>query len=180
MRLISVEGLIKLVQIKEKSEDPSTLRQIRQLLQPFEYTKLDRIIDVIFTTAVDLESQQATEEALPTGEEARDEYRQVRTDPELLNAKRQQAVDAFAASKAQELVQRSRTLFWSPDKEQRVCCAVSKRYESEYQPYWYAFHPKWDEFLVEGGEGYFILSCMDLDHGFALTHGSQQTRRIST
>lgn len=39
MRLISVEGLIKLVQIKEKSEDPNTLRQIRQLLQPFEYFK---------------------------------------------------------------------------------------------------------------------------------------------
>ena len=56
MRLISVDRLIKLVQINEKSEDPSTLNQIRQLLQPFEYTKIDRIIDVIFSTAVDVET----------------------------------------------------------------------------------------------------------------------------
>ncbi len=36
MRLISIERLIKLVQIKEKSDDPATILQIRQLLQPFE------------------------------------------------------------------------------------------------------------------------------------------------
>jgi len=57
MRLISIERLIKLVQIKEKSDDPSTITQIRQLLRPFEYTKIDRIIDVIFTTAADVEEQ---------------------------------------------------------------------------------------------------------------------------
>ena len=94
MRLISIEGLIKLVQIKEKSDDPTSLLQIRQLLRPFEYTKVDRIIEVIFTTAADVESQQATEQEL-SAEEGTD--RQARTEPELLNIKRQQAVDAFAA-----------------------------------------------------------------------------------
>jgi hypothetical protein len=167
MRLISVEGLVKLVQIKEKSDDPTTVHQIRQLLQPFEYTKIDKIIDVIFTTAVDVESQQATEHEAPTGE---GEYRQVRTEPELLNAKRQQAVDAFAALKSKELVKKSRTLFWSADKQLRVCCAVSKRYEGDYQPYWYAFHPKWDDFLADGKESYFILSCMDRDEAYAVPY----------
>ena len=169
MRLISVEGLIKLVQIKEKSDEPNTLKQIRQLLQPFEYTKIDKIIDVIFTTAVDVESQQQTEEVVPPDED-QSEYRQVRTDPELLNAKRQEALDAFAKLKGKELVKRSRTLFWSPDKELRVCCAVSKRYEGDYQPYWYAFHPNWDQFLAEGKESYFILSCMDRDEAFAVPY----------
>jgi len=132
MRLISVEGLIKLVQIKEKSDDPATLQQIRQLLRPFEYTKIDKIIDVIFTTAVDVESQQAAEDVEPPQEDSQEEYRQVRTAPDLLNAKRQEAVDAFAALKGKELVKRSRTLFWTPDKEFGVCCAVSKRYEGDY------------------------------------------------
>jgi hypothetical protein len=135
MRLISVERLIKLVQVKEKSDDPETLDQIRQLLQPFEYTKIDKIIDVVFTTAADVESQQTTETEPPA--EGPDMASQVRTDPDLLSVKRQQAVDAFAALKGKELVKRSRTLFWSPDKELRVCCAVSKRYERDYQPYWY-------------------------------------------
>jgi len=39
-----LNALIKLVQIEEKSDDPSALNQIRQLLQPFEYTKIDKII----------------------------------------------------------------------------------------------------------------------------------------
>ncbi len=174
MRLISVERLIKLCQIREKSDDPSTLNQIRQLLQPFEYTKIDKIIDVIFTTAVNVESQQEIEQETPTtAGEDEDEHeggKQVRTAPELLNGKRQQAVEAFAILKGKELVKRSRTLFWSPDKELRVCCAVSKRYEGDYQPYWYAFHPKWDEFLAEGKEGYFIISCMDRDEAFAVPY----------
>jgi hypothetical protein len=68
------------------------------LLQPFEYTKIDKIIDVIFTTAVDVESQQGAEDEPPAdGDEEQDGHKQIRTDPELLNAKRQQAVDAFAA-----------------------------------------------------------------------------------
>ena len=176
MRLISIEGLIKLVQIKEKSDDPSTLKQIRQLLQPFEYTKVDKIIDVIFTTAVNVETQQEIEQDVlspnGSGGEGHDVGKQIRTDPELLNAKRQQTVDAFASLKGKELVKRSKTLFWSPDKQFRVCCAVSKRYEvkGEYQPYWYAYHPSWDSFLAEGNEAYFILSCMDRDEAFAIPY----------
>ena len=172
MRLISIERLIKLVQIKEKSDDPTTLNQIRQLLQPFEYTKIDKIIDVIFTTAVNVEIQQEIEQETltPTGavEDEHEGGKQVRTAPELLHAKRQQAVDAFALLKGKELVKRSQTQFWSPDKELRVCCAVSKRYSGDYQPYWYAYHPKWDEFLAEGKDSYFIISCMDRDEAFAV------------
>jgi hypothetical protein len=172
MRLISIERLIKLVQIKQKSDDQSTLNQIRQLLQPFEYTKIDKIIDVIFTATVNVETQQEIEQETPTteGEDQHEAGKQDRTNPELLNAKRQQAVDAFAAAKGRELVKKSKTLFWSPDKELRVCCAVSKRYDSDYQPYWYAFHPKWDEFLAEGRESYFIVSCMDRDEAFAIPY----------
>jgi hypothetical protein len=175
MRLISIERLIKLVQIREKSDDASTLNQIRQLLQPFEYTKIDKIIDVIFTTAVNVESEQEIEQEAPTAIEDQDSQeggRQARTDPELLNAKRQEAVDAFAALKGKELVKRGKTLYWSPNKEFRVCCAVSKRYDvkGNYQPYWYAFHPSWDAFLSEGKEAFFVLSCMDRNEAFAIPY----------
>jgi hypothetical protein len=72
MRLISIERLIKLVQIKEKSDDPATIHQIRQLLQPFEYTKIDKIIDVIFATAVDVETGQENEQVAPLQDKGRD------------------------------------------------------------------------------------------------------------
>jgi hypothetical protein len=169
MRLISIERLIKLVQVKEKSDDPDTLKQVRQLLQPFEYTKIDRIIDVVFTTTIDVESQQALEDEDPPQDHDEDAH-QVRTDPELLDAMRQKAVDAFASSKGRELVRRSRTLFWTPDRTLRVCSVVSKRYERESRPYWYAFRPKWDTFLAECKDSYFILSCMDRDEAYAMPY----------
>ena len=170
MRLISIDRLIRLVQIKEKADDEVTLNQIRQLLQPFEYTKIDRIIDVIFTTTRNVETQQELLEQnaneLPTiGPEP---SRQIRTNLEELNAKRQQAVSAFANLKGEPLIKRSTTLFSSPDKRFRVCCAVSKRYEGDYQPYWYAYHPAWNEFLEHGNDSYFVLSCMDRDEAFAI------------
>jgi hypothetical protein len=125
---------------------------------------------VIFTTAADVENQQVDEQEAPEDQVEHEVGKQVRTAPELLNAKRQQAVDAFATLKGKELVKQSRTLFWSPDKELRVCCAVSKRYVGDYQPYWYAFHPKWDAFLSEAKEGYLILSCMDRKEAYAVPY----------
>jgi len=66
------------------------------LLQPFEYTKIDKIIDVIFTTAVDVESGQTNEQEAPVLQAGEEEQgsssKQVRMDPELLNAQRQRAV----------------------------------------------------------------------------------------
>jgi hypothetical protein len=170
MRLISVERLVKLVQIKEKSDEPATLHQIRQLLQPFEYTKIDKIIDVILTTAVDVESQQGNEdEALSEGSD-HEGGKQIRTAPELIDSKRQKAIESFAALKGKELVKQSRTLFSSPDKSLRVCCVVSKRYAGDYQPYWYAYHPKWDDFLSAAKESFLVLSCMDRKEAFALPY----------
>ena len=172
MRLISIDRLIRLVQIKEKSGDVQTVNQIRQLLQPFEYTKIDRIIDVIFTTTQDVESQQDPEPVAPLNatDENREPGKQIRTDLESLNGKRLQAVNAFASSQGEALIRRSTTFFSTPDKSLRVCCAVSKRYDGDYQPYWYAFHPAWNAFLAEGKNSYFILSCMDRDEAFAIPY----------
>ncbi|MFZ5897787.1 MAG: hypothetical protein ACOYU7_01150 [Bacillota bacterium] len=53
-RLISVSALIRLMKIKETIEDPVTANRIRQVLIPQEFTKVDRIIDLVFATAEDV------------------------------------------------------------------------------------------------------------------------------
>ena len=106
MRLISVGALIQLVQVKEKSDDASTVRQIRELLKPFEYTKIDQIIRVIFSTAQSVETQKEIESPIEEGAEERDSGKQVRTDLELLNVKRQAAVESFAKLKNESLVRK--------------------------------------------------------------------------
>jgi hypothetical protein len=50
-----------------------------------------------------------------------------------------------------------------------VACTISKRYTKKgTYPYWYAYHPQWDEFLAEGKTAYFVLGCMDLNVAFAI------------
>lgn len=96
-----------------------------------------------------------------------------RTDSDQVNAKRQQAVEAFGRLKGALLVRqsgRSDALFWSADNELRVCCAVSKRYKRAEQPYWYGFHPRWDDFLAHGTDGFLILACIDSNVGFAIPY----------
>jgi hypothetical protein len=55
VRLISAEALVKLALLKERSEDSETGRQIRSVLIPVEYTRVDALVDVVFTTAKDVE-----------------------------------------------------------------------------------------------------------------------------
>jgi hypothetical protein len=69
IRLISADALIKLVQLKEDADAPDTGRKIRSLLAPMEYTRLDQMIDVMFTTAKDVETA-ATVETTMGGKEA--------------------------------------------------------------------------------------------------------------
>jgi hypothetical protein len=69
------------------------------------------------------------------------------------------------------MIKKSRALFWDAGHSKRIACSISKRYlkRSSY-PYWYAFHPQWDEFLKEGDESFFVLGCMDLSIAFAVPH----------
>ena len=54
-RVISAESLINLVKIKESADEDTTITKIRSLLTPFEYTRLDNIIDIMFTATRDVE-----------------------------------------------------------------------------------------------------------------------------
>jgi hypothetical protein len=76
IRLISADALVKLVQLKENADGPETGRKIRSLLKPMEYTRLDPMIDVMFTTAKDVD--QAKQIAQPE----EDEDTQEGADPE--------------------------------------------------------------------------------------------------
>src|SRR5262245_22647320 len=176
IRLISADALLKLVQLKENSDSPDTGRKIRSLLAPMEYTRLDNLIDVLFTTATDVEAAVVETAAAPdevdatiTTAERTTKSGWEFTDFAVLDRKRGQIVDAIGAKLATKLIKKSRALFWDANHECRIACTVSKRYTKRASyPYWYAYHPEWDEFLREGTEAYFVLGCMDLSEAFAI------------
>lgn len=167
MRLISVDALIRLVRLKERTEEALTGTKIRSVLIPMEYTRLDDLIDVMFTTAKDVES--AIESVIQTApEDPEEESGWEFTDPALLEEKRQAILGNFSKLHQLKLIRKSRALYWTADHKFRVICTVSKLHHRGASRYWYAYHPQWDEFLGDGDQGYFVLGCMDADSAFAL------------
>ena len=78
-------------------------------------------------------------------------------------------VNGRARELGTKLIRKSRALYWDAAHEVRIACSVSKRYTKQgAYPYWYAFHPQWDEFLADGSKGLFVLGCMDLEYAFAI------------
>ena len=170
IRIISAEALLKLARLKENAADPETGKKIRNLLAPMEYTRLDPMIEVMFSTAQDIEPSLVGEVPKQEGQEETEESAAATTqkgiweftDSALLQKKREDIVSAISKKIDLPLIKKSRALFWSPDHLVRLACAVSKRYTKPgTYKYWYAYHPEWNEFLTEGKRGYFALGCMD-------------------
>lgn len=176
IRLISTDSLIKLVQIKENAEGIETGTKIRSLLIPMEYTRLDPMVDVMFAAAKDVEAASELpaddEEELTSqvdGTTGRSRGVWSFTEYSLIQKKRDAILSAISIREGVGLIKRTRALYWSSDHGARVACTISKRYtkRSSY-PYWYAYHPHWDEFLKEGDRAFLALGCMDLDTAFAI------------
>ncbi|MGE0034296.1 MAG: hypothetical protein AB7S93_01535 [Xanthobacteraceae bacterium] len=174
IRLISADALLKLVQLKENSDDPETGLKIRSLLTPMEFTRLDGLVDVMFTTATDVETG-IVEAAIETIEASPDAPSAVATpsgwqftDTTVLDSKRNDIILAMSNKVGSKLIKKSRALYWNASHEKRVACSISKRYTRGGYSYWYAYHPKWDDFLGEAETAYFVLGCMDSQYAFAI------------
>lgn len=174
MRLISVDSLLNLVRIKESADSQETVSKIKKLLTPIEYTRIDELVDVVFTAAKDVETSVESE----TGEkelldsdvpQAKQGYSQEVTPSEVLQEKRNAIVQTMGKKLGTNLVKKSRATYWNSDHTTRLACAISKRYTNQgARRYWYAYHPSWDNFLDEGDRGLFALGCVDLDVVFAI------------
>lgn len=158
IRLISVDALLKLMRIKENLTDAGTVSQIQEILKPLEYTRVDRLIDIIFTTSEDLQSEDIEDdvEAEEIGETTRTKPKPVRY--------HEACVARISKHLALPLVKQGRCTYTNADQTTRVLCIVSKEYQrSGAYRYWYAFHPSQQEFLEEGDKSFVALGCGSAD-----------------
>jgi hypothetical protein len=138
------------------------------------------MVDVMFTAAKDVESV-ASEDGQQDGSEdeiarAEDPLKRTGTweftDSRLLQAKREEIVSAMGNRLGNTFIRKSRALSWSADHHDRIACTISKRYVRKgSHPYWYAYHPEWDDFLKEGRRAFLVLGCMDIPVAFAIPWG---------
>ena len=154
IRLISVDALVRLMRLKEEVDDPQIIQRISAILIPREFTKLDEIINLVFTTAEDVREEKPIENEVASVSELEDEIKDKPVSfHEACVYKIEQRIHL-------PLIKRSRATYSTADDSIRVTCAVSKIYDKGGQiHYWFAFQPHQKEFLQAAKTGYVSFGC---------------------
>lgn len=155
IRLISVDKLLKLVEIKEAADSKETIQKIRTVLTPLELTKVDFIVDLLATTAADIqELAEPEDEAELVVQEGKKEKKFTPV------AFHEGVIDRVYKTLHIELAKETRSLYATIDKSVSVRAVVSKAHHGgPYIYYWYAFHPYYREALQEYGKSYIAFGC---------------------
>jgi hypothetical protein len=155
IRIISVDALVRLLSIKEEVEDPQIIQRIHSILIPREFTRLDEIADILFSTTEDIKQEEGTtvEEAAPADKKSKE--------PKFTPVAFHDACIARIQVLVHEtLIKRTRAQYSSPDKSVIVNCAVSKEHDPGTTPnYWFAFHPHQRETLSLASKAYVAFGC---------------------
>ena len=149
-RIVSVDALCRLLAISETLGDPQDRRKIYSLLRPFEYTKVDEIIDLVFAAA---EAPEKIAEEPDLDEPESD-------DSSVPRAKfHSECARRIAETLGKPLVEKSRVQYSTVDASTNIVVAVSKTYRGKNEFYWYAFHPYYETFLAEADAGFVSFGC---------------------
>lgn len=139
MRIIGIRSLVRLLKLKESLNDIGVERQIQEILFPQEFTRLDRIIDLVFATTEDataLDLRDVVEE---------DDGGEIREAASFHS----EVVPRLEAYFRTPLVKQSRVLWSSPDGATLVSCQVSKEYDRDDMHYWFGLKRSTQNVLAE-------------------------------
>jgi hypothetical protein len=161
VRLISTEALVSLLAVKEEVEDPQIQSRIHAVLRPREFTRLDEIVELLFSTAEDIKQEQVVAEEVET--ESDEEEQGVDTDrkPKFVPVAFHDAcIRRIEKVLGTILLKRSRATFAAADKDLRLICAISREHvRGGTHSYWFAFHPHQAEYLSETSDSYVAFGC---------------------
>lgn len=150
IRLISVDALIRLMTLREEVEDQRIVRRMYDILIPREFTKLDEIVDILFSTAEEVkhsETDQLIQSEIVDGQTMRASFAEA-------------CITRIERYLNHSLVKRSRALFSSPDDKVSIVCLVSKMHSRVgHNRYWFAFRPTQKEFLDDSENGLVAFGC---------------------
>ncbi len=158
VRLISVDSLLKLMKVKENLSDAATVFQIQEMLKPLEYTRVDRLINIIFKTSEDLQSTSIEEDVSEADQKLPKDGQSKRV------SYHEHCILSISEHLRTPLIKLGRCNYSSADRLIRVLCIVSKTYQRGNSiRFWYAFHPSQQEFLKDNKLSYVALGCGNPD-----------------
>jgi hypothetical protein len=153
VRLISVNALLRLMNIRKDLEDPVVIRKIRDILTPKEFTKVDEIIELVFSTT---EEVKVDEEIVTGGSGTTDTEKSKAAPVDFREAGMSRIVNHTGVP----LVKRSPAVYSSPDNTSAVCCLISKEYaEKSGRYYWFGFRRSQCEALQKYSKASVAFCC---------------------
>jgi hypothetical protein len=149
IRLISIDALLRLMDLKEEVEHPQIVQKIRDILVPQEYTKVDGIIDIVFSAAEEVRQDETIE------------TEKTKKKPKFIPVKfHDECIARIKPHLKSILVKRSRSTYMAPDESLAVICAVSREHKYGHdQAYWFAFHPHQKDTLINTQKAYVAFGC---------------------
>ena len=151
IRLISIDALTRLMVVKQEVEDPKIIKRINDILIPREFTKLDEIVEILFSTTEDIKGEQLEDD------ETDEEVKTPKFKPVSFN---DACVKRIEAHLSKSFIKQSRASYVSSDGHTALICAVSKEYTRGGKTgYWFAFHPHQKDFLENANTAYVAFGC---------------------
>lgn len=145
------------MKLKETIEDVHIVEKICSILTPQEFTRVDGIIDIVFSTAEDLDL--SSDDVNESGDE---EQEQEEVTPGKIQrvAFYDQCITRIEKKLQLSLTKQSRTTYKSPNYDIAVSCSVSKKYNRNNKDYyWFAFHPAQKQHLEKAKQAYVAFGC---------------------
>jgi hypothetical protein len=150
-RLLSIDALLKLLKTKEAVDDPSVFARIISILTPHELTRLDAIIDLVFSTAREAELTGDGDETQPIIDGA------LPTKPVSFY---EPCLSRLTSELSTSFVKEARTRYISVDGNTVVQLSLSKEHrQGNSHSYWFAYHPHQRTRLLEAQSAYLALGC---------------------
>ena len=185
MRVISVDALLKIAEIKERVEEP-TFQRIHEVLIPKEFTRLDEIAELVLSTATDSSADDEPIEDDEEGEHDGDKPVEEAATPVPAQAvaKKQKSsgsrkplspfhtecvarVESELKSRkkiSSDLIRQGRSTFATPDDQCRVVLITSKNYLFRDRQFFFGLQAHQKDFLRACKRGWLAL-CGDSGEG---------------
>jgi len=169
IRMIGIDALFRLLEIKENLSEPQTIHRITELLKPIEYTRVDKLIEVVFSTSWDI-SEPVPDDLLPEQPAGEPLVQQVdaRQVTASIEAKThaspvnfyEKCINRINQKLAKHFIKNGRVTYTSPDKTTNLVLLNSRaREENRGQRFWYGFRPNHTAFLSERESSYVAFGC---------------------
>lgn len=168
IRLISTDSLLKLLSIKEALNDTKTIQQINELLKPREYTRIDRLIDLIFLTSKDLRLEDPIEHDVEFVEPKPGSAKEGGPKITYVNF-HDDCLFKIQKKLRINFIKQSRISFTNKEKTVGLICSVSKAHkQGRNNKFWFAFHPHQQEFLKDFSKAYVAYGCGSAENTFLI------------